>query len=272
MNPIGKYLLRAFIALRTFLLFRRWRVCSVFDDWFEGSPKSPTLRRIFAEAYGDDYAREADPMSFISLSDLERMAGLLQLEPDGLLVDLACGRGGPGLWIARRIGARLVGVDLSQQAVQQAGGRAADFGLQGRARFQVGDFSATGLAAASCDAIVCIDALFLALDREAAVREMARILRPGGRLVLTNWEGGFVPMIRDHRRLLEENGFRVELCERIRETEQRQRAVYDGIAANRDALIKEMGRAAARVWIQDAKNRKYLDRVRRVLVAASRTE
>ena len=67
MSRIGKHLLRAFIPLRTFLLFRRWRVSSVFDDWFEGAPKSPTLRGIFAEAYGDDYAREADPMSFIYL-------------------------------------------------------------------------------------------------------------------------------------------------------------------------------------------------------------
>jgi len=68
MSRIGKHLLRAFIPLRTFMLFRRWRVSGVFDDWFEGSPKSPTLRRIFAEAFGDDYAREADPTSFISLS------------------------------------------------------------------------------------------------------------------------------------------------------------------------------------------------------------
>lgn len=270
MNRIDKSLLRAANTLRVLLIYRRWRVSSVFDDWFEGSPRSQTLRRIFAEAYGDDYAREADPMSFISLSDLERMAELLDLDQGKLLVDLGCGRGGPGLWIARRTGARLVGVDLSAQAVQQAGKRAADFGLEGRARFVVGDFSATGLPSAAHDAVVCVDALFLALDREAAMREMARILRPGGRLVLSNWEGGFPTMVRDHRRLLEENGFRVELCDRIRETEQRQLAVYDGIETHKDILIKEMGKAAARVWIQDAKNRKYLHRLRRVLVAGRR--
>jgi ubiquinone/menaquinone biosynthesis C-methylase UbiE len=270
MKPVIVNLLKAANALRTFFIYRRWRVSRVFDDWFEGSPGSETLRRIFAEAYGDDYAREADPMSFISLSDLERIAGLLGLGQGQLLVDLACGRGGPGLWIARQTGARLVGVDLSREAVRQAELRVKDFGLSGRARFLVGDFSHTGLPAEAHDGAICIDALFLSIDSGAAVREMARILRPGGRLVLSNWEGGFPTMVRDHRRLLEENGFEVDLCDRIRETEQRQQAVFEGIERHKNTLIKEMGKAAARVWIQDAKNRKYLHLVRRVLVLGRR--
>ena len=38
--------------------------------------------------------------------------GWLDMSPGSLLVDLACGRGGPGLWLARQIGAALVGVEL----------------------------------------------------------------------------------------------------------------------------------------------------------------
>jgi cyclopropane fatty-acyl-phospholipid synthase-like methyltransferase len=44
----------------------------------------------------------------------------LRLSPGGTLVDLACGRGGYGLEIALRTGARLVGVDFSAEAVRQA--------------------------------------------------------------------------------------------------------------------------------------------------------
>jgi ubiquinone/menaquinone biosynthesis C-methylase UbiE len=104
------------------------------------------------------------------------------------LVDLGCGRGGPGLWLARSLGAVLIGVDFSAVAVEQATERAALFGLAERARFVVGDLAATGLPAATADAVVSIDALHFAADPTAAAQEALRLLRPGGRLALTNWQ------------------------------------------------------------------------------------
>jgi ubiquinone/menaquinone biosynthesis C-methylase UbiE len=75
----------------------------------------------------------------------------------------AGGRGGPGLWLAQSRGARLIGVDFSAVAVQQATDRAALFELADRARFVVGDLAATGLADGAADAVVAIDALHLPL-------------------------------------------------------------------------------------------------------------
>jgi SAM-dependent methyltransferase len=66
--------------------------------------------------------------------------------------------------------------------------RAALFGLAGRARFVVGDLTRTGLAPASADAAVSIDAFHFAADPAAAAAEARRVLRPGRRLVLTNWQ------------------------------------------------------------------------------------
>jgi ubiquinone/menaquinone biosynthesis C-methylase UbiE len=82
----------------------------------------------------------------------------------------------------------LIGVDFSAVAVQQATERAALFGLVDRTRFVVGDLAATGLPAATADAVVSIDALHFAADPTAAAREALRLLRPGGRLALTNWQ------------------------------------------------------------------------------------
>ena len=104
------------------------------------------------------------------------------------LVDLGCGRGGPGLSLARSHGTFLVGVDFSTVAVQQATQRAALFDLADGARFVVGDLAATGLAGAIADAVVSIDALHFAADPTAAAGEALRLLRPGGRLALTNWQ------------------------------------------------------------------------------------
>jgi cyclopropane fatty-acyl-phospholipid synthase-like methyltransferase len=66
--------------------------------------------------------------------------------------------GGPGLWLAKSQGASLIGVDFSPVAAQQAGDRAALCGLADTAHFVVGDLAATGLAAASADAVVSVDA------------------------------------------------------------------------------------------------------------------
>src|SRR3954454_19968092 len=61
--------------------------------------------------------RAVEPGSAGGLVELE---SALRLPAEGLLVDLACGRGGPGMWIARAAGARLVGVDFSGVAVSLA--------------------------------------------------------------------------------------------------------------------------------------------------------
>lgn len=135
-----------------------------------------------------DLPPEVEPFSFVSAALLSEVAQSLAVAPGETLVDLGCGRGGPGLWLARQTGARLVGVDFSTVAVAQAGQRSQPFGLADLARFVVGDLAATGLPDASADAIVSIDALHFATDLAAAVREALRILRPGRRLVLTNWQ------------------------------------------------------------------------------------
>jgi hypothetical protein len=99
-----------------------------------------------------------EPFSFVSAGLLRHVAQALSLSPGQTLVDLGCGRGGPGLWLAREADAALIGVDFSPVAVDQAAHRAALFGLAGRARFAVGDLTRTGLPHASADAAVSIDA------------------------------------------------------------------------------------------------------------------
>jgi ubiquinone/menaquinone biosynthesis C-methylase UbiE len=136
----------------------------------------------------DGTPTEIEPLSFVSVALLDHVAHALALSPGQTLVDLGCGRGGPGLWLARSRGVSLIGVDFSPVGVQQANDRAALFGLADTARFVVGDLTAIGLRDAVADAVVSIDALHLAADLPAAGREILRILRPGHRLVLTSWQ------------------------------------------------------------------------------------
>jgi ubiquinone/menaquinone biosynthesis C-methylase UbiE len=145
------------------------------------------MRRVW-ERVDPDLPAEVEPYSFVSAALLRHVARALALAPGETLVDLGCGRGGPGLWLTRLAGACLLGVDFSAVAVRQAGRRARLFGLDAAARFVVGDLAATGLADAVADAVVSVDALHFAADVPAAGREVLRVLRPGRRLVLTGWQ------------------------------------------------------------------------------------
>lgn len=166
-----------------------------FDQAFTAAEASPGLRRVW-ELAEPELPPEIEPTSFVTLGLLRHVAQALDLSPGQALVDLACGRGGPGLWLAREADVSLAGVDFSPVAVGQATHRAALFGLAGRARFVIGDLTYTGLPDASADAAVCIDAFHFGVPA-AGAEEARRILRPGRRLVLTNWQ----PKIPDDARL-----------------------------------------------------------------------
>src|SRR5947209_10332898 len=158
---------------------------ATFDQAHGIAARSDLIWRLSAQAYGEDYPAEVQPWGMTTWWVLGRCVSGLRIGPGQLLVDLACGRGGPGLWLSRATGADLVGVDWSQVAVDTATARAPAFVPDGRARYVVGDLAATGLPDHSADAALCLDAVFFAEDRLAALREVRLLLRPAGRYVFT---------------------------------------------------------------------------------------
>jgi SAM-dependent methyltransferase len=137
----------------------------------------PLHADLWQAAMGDDYPVDVDPSSSCTRSLLAHILDMLALRPGDLLVDLGCGRGGPGLWLARETGARLVGLDFSPKGIALALHAAERFALATPARFRVASFDATGLPDASADGVVSVDALPFAPDRDAALRELRRVLR-----------------------------------------------------------------------------------------------
>jgi SAM-dependent methyltransferase len=233
-----------------------------YDAVYDATPRSPTLRRLWRElALGVDFPEEFLHISFVTLPQLRRMAAALQIHTGDTLVDLGCGMAGPALWVARETGASLIGVDFSPVAVALASERANKLVLSGVARFVVGSSAATGLDGASADGAMSEDAIQYAPDKTAAIREAARVLRPGGRLVFAAFElePGHVkgvPVIEDdpvddYRPLLEAAGFTVETYEEIPGWPEPVRTTYQSLLDARDALISEMGPVAATAFFSE---------------------
>jgi len=224
--------------------------------------RSPTLRRIWRQhVTGADYPEEFAHISFLPLAHLRSLVQGLDLGAEQLLVDLACGAGGPGLWAARETGARLVGIDLSSMAAQRASERAGLLGMSERATFSQGTFESTGLVSVSADAVMSIDGLQYVPDKTAALVEVVRILRPGGRFAfvafeldpgrvagLPFWEDA----VSDYRPLLEQVGFDIIEYSQLPHWADQVEAAFGAILAEQDVLKVELGEAAAAATVMEA--------------------
>jgi SAM-dependent methyltransferase len=78
----------------------------------------PDRDAIFTRALG--LPPEFRSTSLVTWEAIAEVTEALRLPAGGLLVDAACGRGGYGIEIARRTGARLLGVDFSAVALEEA--------------------------------------------------------------------------------------------------------------------------------------------------------
>jgi len=105
------------------------------------------------------------------------------------LADLGCGAGAPAAYVLRaRHALRLDGVTLLPQQVELARAAARRHGVHGRAAFHAMDYTATRFADGAFDGAMAIESSCHAAgaDKAAFVREAARLLAPGGRLVVAD--------------------------------------------------------------------------------------
>ena len=119
----------------------------------------------------------------------EAVVSSLRVTPGMRVLDLGCGDGTTALPIAS-LGAEVIGVDISRNLVEAGNRRAREAGLS-NCRFQHGDATnLSGLADDTFDlAISMFGAMFAPKPFDVA-KEMVRVTRPGGRIVMGNWIPG----------------------------------------------------------------------------------
>jgi ubiquinone/menaquinone biosynthesis C-methylase UbiE len=119
----------------------------------------------------------------------EEVVGRLGIKPGMKVLDLGCGDGTTAL-PAAKLGADVLGVDIASNLVAAGNRRAQEMGLT-NCRFQEGD--ATNLhelADQSFDLVISVFGAMFAPRPQDVAKEMVRVTKPGGRIVMGNWIPG----------------------------------------------------------------------------------
>jgi arsenite methyltransferase len=148
---------------------------------------SQDIKQCCASFYGSDAARLLLGESFhpggTRLTD--RLGRLTHLTGASKVLDVAAGRGTSALYLAETFGCEVIGVDLSADNVRAAAEEAAKRRVT-RVIFKTGDAERLPFEPGFFDAVICECAFCTFPDKATAAREFARVLKPGGRLGLSD--------------------------------------------------------------------------------------
>jgi SAM-dependent methyltransferase len=146
------------------------------------------LKQCCAALYESDFARLLLGDSFHpgGLDLTRRLGTLLGLRPGMCVLDVASGKGESAIVLAKEFGCEVVGLDLGAANVSEAMRRAETAGVSALVTFQQGDAEGMEFPPAIFDRVICECAFCTFPDKAAAAREFARVLRPEGRIGLSD--------------------------------------------------------------------------------------
>jgi len=139
-------------------------------------------------AVAPGWAEHADYVDARSADITERLLELAAVATGMRVLELACGPGSVGIAASRRVGSdgEVVLSDVAPEMTEIAAARAARRGLA-NVTARVLDLEEIAEPDAGYDAVVCREGLMFAADHARAAREIARVLRPGGRAAIAVW-------------------------------------------------------------------------------------
>lgn len=114
----------------------------------------------------------------------EELAGLCRIGNDSCVLDVGCGVGATPALLVKKYGARVVGVDISPLMIERARERVERERLGRRVELKMADVCSLPFGDGEFDSVVCESVLTFVRNKERALREMARVLKPGGYLGL----------------------------------------------------------------------------------------
>lgn len=172
----------------------------------------------------------------------EFIAGEIAITAGDRVCDIGCGYGSVARMLAEKRGAEVTAITISPaqnaEAVRRNAGRA-------NPRFLAGDWLGNDLPSSSFDAAIAVESSEHMPDKAAFFAQAARVLRPGGRLVVASWLTSECPSPWQKRRLLEPIGRESRMPLLGSENEYRGLASAAGFAVER---FQDITARISRTW------------------------
>ena len=149
------------------------------------APAPPPIEKIKESMRATWMAGDFGVVAKTITAGAEAFVSRLNLPAGTRVLDVACGTGNLAIPLARQ-GCIVTGVDIAPNLLVQARERAAAEGLS--ATFDEGDAEQLPYPDASFDAVVTMFGARFAPRPELVASELARVLKPGGRLAMANWD------------------------------------------------------------------------------------
>ncbi|MBN2372129.1 MAG: methyltransferase domain-containing protein [Vicinamibacteria bacterium] len=109
---------------------------------------------------------------------------MLCIKNSDVILDAGCGPGGTSIYIARRYGARVEGIDASPAHIDQARKNAASENMLDLVRFSLQDHRHTGFHSAQFDNVIAIESVLASENAADFLKEAHRVLKRGGKIAI----------------------------------------------------------------------------------------
>ena len=128
-----------------------------------------------------DFAAEAGlTKHFGGLDATEELVELCKIGEDSYVLDVGCGVGHTPCYLAKRHGCRVVGVDINMRMIERSRETAEREGVSEMTEFRVADAQELPFMDETFDAVITESVTVFPEEKQRAVREYARVTKPGG--------------------------------------------------------------------------------------------
>lgn len=121
-----------------------------------------------------------------ALSLTEKLGKEINLSKESKVLDVGCGVGTSSIFLAKKFGCVMTGIDLSKKNIKIADSVASEQGVKALTNFVVGDAEKFDLSDNMFDSVICECSLCLFPDKNKATKEMFRVLKKDGRLGISD--------------------------------------------------------------------------------------